>query len=110
MAHADDCSHYDVATYPNLFILGTSGEKFTVGTETHAANIKIALFTRSFVNKNATLFEFVPLKLTLTGIDTYHVLAPVLVSYICAVRLHPVARYLPSAENRTQQTTLTNIV
>ena len=42
------------------------------------------------------------------GKVTYQVFAPVFVSYICAVRLHPVAKYFPSEENLTQQTTLEN--
>lgn len=40
------------------------------------------------------------------GKATYEILAPVFVSYSVVLRLHPVARVLPSGEKRTQQTTL----
>lgn len=38
--------------------------------------------------------------------QTHQVFSPVFTSNICAVRLQPVARYLPSGENVTLQTTL----
>lgn len=40
------------------------------------------------------------------GEITHYIFAPVFTSKICAVRLQPVARKRPSAEKRTQQTTL----
>lgn len=40
------------------------------------------------------------------GNATHQTFTPVFVSKICAVWLHPVAKYLPSCENWTQQTTL----
>ena len=91
--------------YPNLFIFGTCGEVFTVGAEAYTPNIEVSIFRGCLVNQNAVM-DHEPIYGLLREAKTYVVLAPVLVSYIWADRLHPVARYFPSAEKRTQQTTL----
>jgi hypothetical protein len=45
-------------------------------------------------------------KISISNGKTYLVFSPVVVSNIRAIRLQPVAKYLPLAENLTQHTTL----
>ena len=92
--------------YPDLFILGTSGKVFAIRAEADTSNIKIASLG-GFLVWQDTIFQNGQKKVRLRWNErSYHVFAPVFVSKIWAVRLQPVARYLPSGENRTQHTTL----
>jgi hypothetical protein len=90
-------------TCSDFLVLCTRGEIFAVWAEAHAADVQVARFTGGFVHEH-TIRRYQTTQQP--QINTHQVFCPVLVSYTCAVRLHPVAKYLPSAEKRTQHTTL----
>lgn len=94
-----------------MLVLCARSEELPVGAEAHAPDIQVARLARLLIHQHATRPHPKIIDKLLKNNNerarlTHHVFCPVFVSYICAVRLHPVARYFPSAEKRTQHTTL----
>jgi hypothetical protein len=44
-------------TYADLFVLGSSGEIFTIGTEADTPDVKVARFSGGFIYKYAEIHE-----------------------------------------------------
>ena len=95
--------------YADLLVLCARRQKLAVRAEADAPDVEVARLGRLWVYQNAVTRDQRRAAQRRRDSGTHQVFAPVLVSYICADRLHPVARYLPSAEKRTQQTTLIEI-
>jgi hypothetical protein len=90
------------AIHPNLTVFGAGCEVFAVRGETDTPDVEVAGASSLFVEQDTAT----SVHCTWGPHATYQTLPPDLTSYICAVRLQPVARYLPSFENLTQHTTL----
>jgi hypothetical protein len=103
-------------THPYLVITTARREKSPIGATAHAPDGEVV--ENGVIDKHAgasvvnvpetRAYERGGLMGTGEGKEasTHHVLSPVVVSYICAERRQPVARYCSSAEKRTDPTLL----